>query len=149
MGLGVQVSHKRNLPPFGVAQIKCQGLCSCGCNGADGCEYDTLLTAAGTVTHILHLKTRKLAGHDVRGGRPCGKEQCTIIVRNTGRGLALKGDGRYRVVVRLLIFGIADGRTAFLRSTATRDPKKAQSIHLRAANNVTLLSNVARFFMDA
>ena len=143
ISVGLQASHPRNLPRFGVARVDCVGACKCTCDGAgeavanpSGCRLDTLSnTSAVTVTTYLSLKVAEVDPASTSGtpGTPgtdwgCPADACVVRVTNAAddwesaaRDLVAPDEygKRSRVIVRALIVGLNDWRT-----DAFSNPKK-------------------------
>jgi len=135
--VGLQMSHPKNLPLFGVATISCSGPCTCACFTSEhgrfntSCMFDGLVPrSSATVTAWARLDIRpKEAAEEAAkkaGGAAdseeqlalphpeaatCAPQKCALRVRNT----ADPGETRRRVLVRALILGIRDHyRTKFM-----------------------------------
>ena len=133
ISVGLQASHPRNLPRFGVARVDCVGACNCTCDGAgetvtdpSGCKLDTLSnTSAVTVTTYLNLKVTEVdpASTNTPGTEwGCPADACVVRVTNTAyeeRAAHDEWGERSRVIVRALIVGLNDWRT-----DAFSSPKK-------------------------
>ena len=101
VAVGFVVSHHHNLPLLGAAQLSCDG-CSCTC-AADDCVFDTLReNLRATVTNFFTLSVN-------RSGGTADDGTCVVRVVNANAS-------RTRLIVRALIFGLADFRTAWLRN---------------------------------
>ena len=138
ISVGLQASHPRNLPRFGVARVDCVGACNCTCDGAgeavanpSGCRLDTLSnTSAVTVTTYLNLKVAEVdpastSGTPGTSGADwhCPADSCVVRVTNAADDWESAAPDEYgkrsRVIVRALIVGLNDWRT-----DAFSDPKK-------------------------
>jgi len=117
ISLGFQVSHPRNRPLFGVARVDCYGSCNCTCsnqgNAAAGCRIDTLQnTSMVTITTYLKLVASEQAIQPPDDApSSCPADSCIIRVKNAAEAEAGETEGRFKVVVRALIFGLNDWRT--------------------------------------
>ena len=96
--IGMQVSHRRNRPLFGVVHVGCRGACSCAC-AADSaeldplagptfdadCSYDTLVGGRVSVTHFLRLTLNAATNSSPRStaSSPCRPTQCAIDLTNS------------------------------------------------------------------
>jgi len=110
VGIGFLVSHPHNKPLFGKAHVDCHGSCTCPCNGTT-CIYDTLSnTSRVTVTSFLRLDVldAHASAPDMHSSQ-CPPNACIVRVQNTN-----SADKRSRVVVRSIIAGVNDHRTAWL-----------------------------------
>ena len=121
ISLGFQVSHPRNKPLFGVARVDCYGACNCTCsnqgNAAAGCSIDTLQnTSMVTITTYLKLVASEQAVPPPADApsSSCPADSCIIRVRNAAEAEAGETEGRFRVIVRALIFGLNDWRTTLM-----------------------------------
>ena len=121
ISLGFQVSHPRNRPLFGVARVDCYGACNCTCsnqgNAAAGCSIDTLQnTSMVTITTYLKLVASEQAIPPPADApsSSCPADSCIIRVRNAAEAEAGETEGRFRVIVRALIFGLNDWRTTLM-----------------------------------
>ena len=140
--LGLQISHPKNLPLYGVAQLRCDGACRCKCirsaHGAftSNCSFDGLQRAgSATVTAFVRMEARETDDAEGVSARLCGEPgRCVLRVANTRAGAneAAPSGGtitngpnsapatsqetqtRHRVVVRALIIGIKDWRTRWV-----------------------------------
>ena len=109
------------LPLYGVARLSCHGACACGCvQSAHGafranCTFDGLQPGRATVTNFLRLKASDAPDPAADSARLCGAPGlCAVRVANGAD--AAEPDGRYRVVVRALIVGLADWRTKWINA---------------------------------
>ena len=101
VGVGFLVSHRHNLPLLGAAHLSCEG-CTCSCAASD-CVFDTLREdLRATVTNFFTLSVNRSGSEDDDG-------TCVVRVANANAS-------RTRLIVRALIFGLADFRTAWLRN---------------------------------
>ena len=118
ISVGLQASHPRNRPLFGVARVDCAGACNCTCDGAGeavarppGCRVDTLSNASSvTITTYLNLNVAEVeppSAPESHAG--CAADACVVRVTNAERGSA--AEARAKVVVRAMIVGLNDWRT--------------------------------------
>lgn len=137
ISVGLQASHPRNHPLFGVAQVDCTGSCNCMCADAPrskpGCRFDTLSnTSAVTITTYLNLKVSEAdpAVPALAAQAGCPADACVLQVRNAADNLSAASDGhgeRSKVVVRALIVGLSDFRTLHmmgLRNAAMNNARR-------------------------
>ena len=118
ISVGLQASHWRNRPLFGVARVDCAGACNCTCDGAGeavaappGCRVDTLSNSSSvTITTYLNLNVAEVeppSAPESHAG--CAADACVVRVTNAERGSA--AEARAKVVVRAMIVGLNDWRT--------------------------------------
>ena len=115
ISVGLQASHPRNRPLFGVAQVDCAGACNCTCDGAgeavpSGCRIDTLSNSSSvTITTFLNLNVAEVEPPSTPESHAgCAADACVVRVTNVERGAA---EARAKVVVRAIIVGLNDWRT--------------------------------------
>ena len=120
ISVGLQASHPRNRPLFGVAQVDCAGACNCTCDGAgeavpSGCRIDTLSNSSSvTITTFLNLNVAEVEPPSTPESHAgCAADACVVRVTNVERGAA---EARAKVVVRAIIVGLNDWRTRARRS---------------------------------
>lgn len=146
ISVGLQASHPRNLPHFGVARVDCVGACNCSCDGAgeavadpSGCRLDTLTnTSSVTVTTYLNLKVAEVdlaftPGSGTEWG--CPADVCVVRVTNAADGKSAAQDEwgeRSKVIVRALIVGLNDWRTKAFSSTKQLEHAGMANVRLRA-----------------
>ena len=109
--LGVQISHRLNLPLFGVIRLDCHGACRCDCMADPGvsdrsesfdgnCSFDTLVSGRVSVTHFLRVVIRNVVeSAAARLNSPCDAGQCALSVSNSEDA----DEKRIRVVLRALM----------------------------------------------
>jgi len=111
--LGLQMSHARNLPLYGVAYLSCSGACGCArperperrCTAAAPCPIDTLTEQPVTITRWFEVAVSER--DSTHHGTLCrSADACMVQVRNS----APEGEARHRVHVRAAIFGVNDWR---------------------------------------
>ena len=118
ISVGLQASHPRNRPLFGVARVDCAGACNCTCDGAGeavaappGCRVDTLSNSSSvTITTYLNLNVAEVEPPSTPESHAgCAPDACVVRVTNAERGSA--AEARAKVVVRAMIVGLNDWRT--------------------------------------
>ena len=121
ISVGLQASHPRNRPLFGVAQVDCAGACNCTCDGAgeavpSGCRIDTLSNSSSvTITTFLNLNVAEVEPPSTPESHAgCAADACVVRVTNAERGSP--AEARAKVVVRAIIVGLNDWRTRARRS---------------------------------
>ena len=140
--LGLQISHPKNLPLYGVAQLQCDGACRCKCirsaHGAftSNCSFDGLQRAgSATVTAFVRMEAREADDAAGVSERLCGEPgRCVLRVTNSRADATdaarsdvtstkslisapapgQESEPRHRVVVRALIIGLRDWRTKWV-----------------------------------
>ena len=128
LAVGMQLSHEKNLPLFGLARVTCHGGCRCACrwshHGAfnSSCIFDGLGHGGGgvTVTAFVRMTARSVLPPAPGGGdakddkasaatasddepsKACAPDQCAIHIANVADR---SRPDRSRVLVRALMAG--------------------------------------------